>query len=331
MNFNPFFGKGQWFKGNLHAHSTLSDGAYPPEELKRIYQAEGYSFIAFTEHDVFFDLSALNDDTFLAIFGAEIKSYPSARNTSCGDHRAYHMLCLPWPGRLADDPIRPGERISANTSGSGTHHQDTQELIDRMVGRGCLVTVNHPVWSRLLPEDISSLDRFFALEIYNTQCTFEGSDMGEGVLYWDMLLRQGKRIWGFAADDNHNKDDLSKSNPIKIQPGHPRWSSCKAWVMVYAEELTAAAILGALERGAFYSSTGPAISRYELVNDEVIIECSEVTRVDFITYERRGHSIEDQNGMCGAQYRLRGDETYVRVQCTDRYGRRAWTNPIFLQ
>lgn len=334
MNFNPFSGKGHWFKGNLHSHSTLSDGACSPQELKEIYQKEGYSFIAFTEHDVFADVSSLSDASFLALLGAEIKSYPalgnSAAELSCGDHRAYHMLCLPQPGAAAS-PIQVGERISVRTAGPGSHHRDTQDLIDHMAARGCLVTINHPIWTRLLPEDLLSLDRFFALEIYNTQCSFEGCDMGEGTLYWDMLLRQGKRIWGFAADDNHNKDDLCKAHPIKITPAHPHWSSCKAWIMVYAEALTPEAILDALDRGAFYSSTGPEIFRYELVDGELAVDCSEVFRIDFITYERRGHSFQNYNGLRSARYRLRGGENYVRVQCVDRCGRCAWTNPIFLK
>jgi len=332
MNFDPFSGEAHWFKGNLHSHSTLSDGACSPRELKQIYQKEGYSFIAFTEHDVFTDLSELSDASFLALSGAEIKSYPALRDPSCGDHRAYHMLCLPRPDSSAGaSPVRAGERISAKTTGPGTHQQDTQAIIDHMAARGCLVTVNHPVWSRLLPEDLASLDRFFALEIYNTQCAFEGCDMGEGTLYWDMLLRQEKRIWGFAADDNHNKDDLSKARPVKISPDHPQWPSCKAWVMVYAEALVPEAILNALERGAFYSSTGPEILRYALIDGEVTVECSEVVRIDFITYERRGRSFRDQNGLRSARYQLQGDERYVRVQCTDQCGRCAWTNPIFLK
>lgn len=332
MNFNLFCGKAHWYKGNLHSHSTLSDGAYSPQELKQIYRKAGYSFIAFTEHDIFFDLSELNDASFLALMGAEIKSYPICRDPSCGDHRAYHMLCIPKADGISGaSSVQAGERIPARITGTDSHQQDTQNVIDNMTARGCLVTVNHPVWSRLLPEDLTCLDHFFALEIYNTQCAFEGCDQGEGTLYWDLLLRQGKQIWGFAADDNHNKDDLSKACPVRVSPDHPRWSSCKAWVMVYAEALKTEALLNALERGAFYSSTGPEILRYELMDGILTVECSEVVRVDFITYERRGCSFQDTDGIRFAQYHLHGDESYVRVQCTDRWGRCAWTNPIFLK
>ena len=31
--FKPFDGPGLWFKGNLHCHSTVSDGAMPPGQV----------------------------------------------------------------------------------------------------------------------------------------------------------------------------------------------------------------------------------------------------------------------------------------------------------
>ena len=32
-----------------------------------------------------------------------------------------------------------------------------------------------------------------------------------------------------------------------------------------------------------------------------------------------------------SEYKLKGRETYVRAECIDMYGRKAWTNPIFLK
>lgn len=327
MNFNPFCEKAHWYKGNLHAHSTLSDGACSPEELRQLYLEEGYSFLAYTEHNFFAELSRLSDERFLAFPGAEVKSYPPYEDVGCSDYRTYHLLCL---AGTATAP-QPDIRIPPLKSRWEDYHLKTQAFIDRMTADGFLVTINHPVWSRLLPEDLLSLDRFFALEIYNAQCAVDGDDTGEGVLYWDLLLRQGKRIWGYAADDNHNIMDLFSQTPEKISKGHPRWPSCKAWVQVYAEELSQRAIAEALKHGRFYSSTAPEIFRYEVVDNTVFVECSEVVQIDFITYERRGHSIRAPGGVRAASYCLKGDETYVRVQCTDKYGHRAWTNPIFLR
>ena len=38
------------YKANLHTHSTLSDGEFPPQEVIRLYREHGYSVLAFTDH-----------------------------------------------------------------------------------------------------------------------------------------------------------------------------------------------------------------------------------------------------------------------------------------
>ena len=38
------------YKGNLHSHSTLSDGTQTPEELKELYKANGYSIYTLREY-----------------------------------------------------------------------------------------------------------------------------------------------------------------------------------------------------------------------------------------------------------------------------------------
>ena len=42
--------EGIFFKANLHAHTTLSDGRLTPEQLKDFYLAHGYSIVAYTDH-----------------------------------------------------------------------------------------------------------------------------------------------------------------------------------------------------------------------------------------------------------------------------------------
>ena len=39
----------RWYKGNLHAHTTVSDGRMTPEECIALYQSKGYDFLALTE------------------------------------------------------------------------------------------------------------------------------------------------------------------------------------------------------------------------------------------------------------------------------------------
>ena len=39
-----------WWKGNLHTHTTRSDGHKKPSEAVRLYQKAGYDFLAVTDH-----------------------------------------------------------------------------------------------------------------------------------------------------------------------------------------------------------------------------------------------------------------------------------------
>ena len=41
---------GNWYKGNLHTHSTNSDGLYPPEMVALWYWTTGYDFLSITDH-----------------------------------------------------------------------------------------------------------------------------------------------------------------------------------------------------------------------------------------------------------------------------------------
>ena len=59
------------YKACLHTHSKVSDGDFTPEEIKRRYQALGYSVVAFTDHEVLRRHDELADDSFLPLAGLE--------------------------------------------------------------------------------------------------------------------------------------------------------------------------------------------------------------------------------------------------------------------
>ena len=40
----------RWYKGNLHTHTTDSDGLKSPDDVKRLYKSLGYDFLALTDH-----------------------------------------------------------------------------------------------------------------------------------------------------------------------------------------------------------------------------------------------------------------------------------------
>ncbi|MEG2814098.1 MAG: PHP domain-containing protein [Oscillospiraceae bacterium] len=61
----------KFFKANLHSHTTNSDGMMTPEQAKNAYIENGYSVVAFTDHNVLNYFDELNDENFLTLCGYE--------------------------------------------------------------------------------------------------------------------------------------------------------------------------------------------------------------------------------------------------------------------
>ena len=80
MQTNIFSLPGKFWRGNLHTHSTRSDGVLEPAEVCRRYKAEGYDFIALTDHFIglydypITDTTDFRDAEFTTILGAELHS-----------------------------------------------------------------------------------------------------------------------------------------------------------------------------------------------------------------------------------------------------------------
>ena len=49
----PFQQPGRFYRGNLHTHSTRSDGALAPEVVVDAYRSHSYDFVALTVIDNF--------------------------------------------------------------------------------------------------------------------------------------------------------------------------------------------------------------------------------------------------------------------------------------
>ena len=58
--------EGNWYKANLHCHTSVSDGCFSPERVKEEYKKRGYSIVAYTDHQLMVNHSYLADEDFLA-------------------------------------------------------------------------------------------------------------------------------------------------------------------------------------------------------------------------------------------------------------------------
>lgn len=310
--------EGSWHKGNLHAHSTVSDGKLPPRRVAEMYADRGYSFLAFSEHQIYTNWSCLQQPGFVIIPGME-------RNMRFGEpRRHFHVNGIMGPRGLRDKAVKvPPEHLQRLPMPVWEGYSTGQRIIDDLKDSGHLVVFNHPNWSFNTFEDLLALDGYFAVEIYNTNGQIENG-VGVSTAHWDALLRAGRRVWGIAADDNHNFNKYGEASED--------WDSFGGWVMVNASELSRDAVTSALVDGRFYSTGGPEIRYLALDGNRVCVECSPVERVYFVAYFRHGYSRCNRDGTLieSAEYELRGTEGYVRVECVDEQGRTAWSNPIFL-
>jgi hypothetical protein len=291
---NPFNLEGRWYKGNLHTHTTGSDGAWAPERVVDEYKSNGYNFAFITDHWKVTNTSTLSKDGFLALNGQEF----DIGGSELGYH--YHVVGLNIKKTI------PSGLVS-----------NIQELIDLIRSEGGEAVIAHPYWSGLTLNDISSLNGHLGIEIFNSTCFF-CIGKGHSVIHWDDLLNKGNLMWGFAVDDTHQH--FNEYRPIDI---------CAAWIMARMPELTEENVMHAIKSGHFYSSTGPAINNISIQDGKIHVSTSEVKIINFIANANNGESFTAKNGsITEAEYRIRGNERYIRVECIDKDGRNAWSNPI---
>jgi hypothetical protein len=100
--------------------------------------------------------------------------------------------------------------------------------------------------------------------------------------------------------------------------------------MAKLPELTEAEVMRAIKSGRFYASNGPSIYDISVRNGRISVSTSEVKVINFIANVSNGESFTamGDGSLTGAEYRIRGHEKYIRVECFDRDGRTAWSNPL---
>jgi len=297
VDITPFAHAGRFWRGNLHTHSTRSDGKLSPEAVADFYRDAGYDFLMLSDH--FWecygypvtDTRGLRSKHFTTLLGAEIHAPITAKNQD------WHVVAAGLPSDFA--PWSSGETI--------------QSMCRRAAAAGAFLGIAHPQWYGLTTEDALSIPEAHAVEIYNHSCAVE-CDRGDGLVVLEEALAAGRRLNAYAADDAHfNSPDAAGG-----------------WVMVKAETLEPEALLEALKRGDFYSSQGPEIHDIGIDGDEVRVACSPATWVS-VAGTGSGSHCAHGGDMKRAQLPLDcfGEGGYFRVTVTDDKGRRAWSNPIW--
>jgi len=176
-SISPFCSKGSWYKGNLHTHTTQSDGKLTPTESMQWHADHGYQFMGITDHNRLTNPLEFNSHPpLLAIPSIEV----SARRGTV----EYHVICI------AVNRI-PGQKDC-----------DPQEAINNTLSMDGIPFIAHPYWHDLSLNDLLTLQGYIGIEIFNTGCWLE-IQKGHSLVHWDGILRRGQRVYGFAVDDSH--------------------------------------------------------------------------------------------------------------------------------
>lgn len=277
--------KGQFYKANLHCHTTWSDGNMTPEEVKAHYKKNGYSIIAFTDHDVLIPHQDLRDDGFLPLNGIEF----AVRNKEAKVRGKRPLVHMNFIALEEDNVITPcyhrSKYILHNEEACRANLQYDESLpdferlytvesinaaIQEAKKRGFYVIYNHPVWSFEDPAQLLQYEGLDAIEVYNYDCNLEGYEEFTPALY-DFLHRKGMRLAAVAADDSHSKHPVgSKLNDC-----------CGGWVQIEAEKLEYRTVTKALQAGDYYASNGAVIREIWMEGNEFHVKCDPAERILF--------------------------------------------------
>ena len=289
---NCFESDGQWFKANLHCHTTTSDGDRSLAARIEQYREHGYAILAVTDHYQANDVGGLSNDGFLVISGIEL--HPDCPLGATG----YHLVGLNVPADFED-------------SGS----EEANRSIDLVRQAGGEVIVAHPYWYSHNINHLLHLNGFIGIEVFNTTCCFNGK--GYSSVQWDDLLDAGRVVPAVAVDDVHNTD---------------RRDIFGGWTMIRAGELTANAVMTAIRTGCYYASCGPIIEDFRVVDGKVRVVCSPAAEIHLISRGSMGRTFiaDDGKGLTSAEREVDDSLKYVRAEIIDEKGLRAWSNPIML-
>ncbi len=172
---SPYQSRSHVYRGQVHSHTTNSDGRQHPREVIASYRTHGYDFVVITDHNHITSLPALK----------KILYIPGVENDYGCRHfnRINARLPVPFP-------------------------REPKKIIHRSKEEGSYSILNHPDWPYdwsddpcWSDEDLLSVVGYEAIEIFNASCP---KQIRNSEARADFLLSRGRRIHLIASDDCHD-------------------------------------------------------------------------------------------------------------------------------
>ncbi|MBR3933045.1 MAG: hypothetical protein IKJ68_03930 [Clostridia bacterium] len=275
----------KWYKGNLHTHTTISDGRLDIKESIGLYKDNGYDFIAVTDH---WKWNFLTFDMGITVIpGCEYDF-----GSTCGKD-IYHIVAIDCKG----EPCI--ERSST-----------PQEAIDAIHSCGGICNLAHPAWSLNSPEDLMKLKNVDMTEIYNSASGVPWNCRPYSGVILDTMAARG-HMWNLCAtDDTHfyGKED-----------------SCRSFVYVNSTSEKREHIVNALKEGKYYASQGPQILVEIKDGKVIVETTPVCQIVFFTGKAYVKDRCVVGNDITYGEYTVKKDDGFVRVEVKDKDGNRAWS------
>lgn len=289
-----------WYKGNLHTHTTVTDGKKTPEEVIALYRENGYDFLSLTDHWKHSE-TRMTDDGMLLLRGCEY-------NINGADILAgvFHIVAI---GER--EPAKLDQKLA-----NGTY--TAQDIVDAIHAVDGIAILAHPAWSLETCEQIMPLEGFDGIEIYNSVSGLPRNCRPYSGEVIDQLAARGKVFTSMCADDSHFYQN----------------EACMSYIYVQADALTEEAILYAIRAGRVMATQGPRFHvSVEPIdgseNRRVHYTCDPVSQIVFYT----GSVWHDSRSICGeniteGEFILRPFDRFVRAEFIDADGSIGFDTPI---
>lgn len=239
-------GSPRYYKGDLHGHTFLSDGALDHSQANKVLMSQELDFMAFTEHN----LVAMGSKAFDCLI------IPSFELTLPLGHINIHGLKHPD----IYEHIASIEDFALNPYLSAFYEH-------------CHISVNHPFlkpWHFQMPD--LDLNHIHSIEIM-CDPTYPGSDKAteQAIAFFDYLWAHKRVIFAVGGSDAHlGIGERYEDADAPSLYGDPA-------TLVYAKALSSEALIASLKKGSSYIARGVSLD-FDFVAGESLIlpgECIE--------------------------------------------------------
>jgi len=230
----------RWLKGDLHTHTTYSDGDNSVYEVLNAAKKADFDFMVITDHDTWMAGKPLHwedldyrDNQMTLLYGVEWTTLKGHANIFSHKMFDYEKIWM------------------------ANQEQNAQMAVDEAHKQDAIFSINHPnmmfglEWNYEIPENVDSI------EVWNGVYRLQSRNAWSITKFWDVKLLAGQRVTGLGGSDTHKVyGTLSRLKNVGIPT---------TWVD--SNDLDGKSILKAIKMGRVSISFSPDAPVLELLAD----------------------------------------------------------------